>query len=335
MKPNQFKTERMKKGKDILWGIAIVSMVCLLNSVPGVTFAQEKYPTRAINFILGQPAGGGTDLTARPLLSAASKILGQPVVMVNKPGGGTVIAMVALKNEKPDGYNIGGLTPGGLLSPYLRKVPYDSAKDFTPIMQYVTHIYGLVVRSDSPWKTFKEFIDYGKANPGKIRYSTSGPGTLLHLVMERLALQENIKWTHIPFEGGPASIAALLGGHVEASSATPGEWKKQGEAGRLRGLAFYSEKRYSGLPQIPTLMEMGYNIAADGAISIIGPKGLPLNIVETLHTTFKKALEDPDYIRICKEADQMIAYRGPQDLDRYLAETREVWGSLITKLGLK
>ena len=334
MKPKYFKMEGIKKGENILWVIAILSIFCLLNSLPRVTFAQEKYPTRAINFILGYPAGGMTDVSARPLVSAAGKILGQPIVVMNKPGGGSVVAMASLKNEKPDGYNIGSLTTGGTLSQYMRKVPYDSAKDFTPVMQYVIHLYGLVVRSDSPWKTFKEFIDYAKANPGKIRYSTAGLGTPQHLVMERLALIEKIKWTHIPFEGGGPAVAALLGGHVEACSQTT-EWKKQVEAGRLRGLALYAEKRASGLPEIPTLMEMGYDFAAPGAICIVGPKGLSPHVVETLHLAFKKALEDPDYIRVCKETDQVIAYRGPQDLARYIAETHEVWGSLITNLGLK
>ena len=334
MKHDQFELEGIREGKASLWVIAVLSFVFLLNSMPEITFAQEKYPTRPINFVIGYPAGGMTDASARPLVSAASKILGQPIVVVNKPGGGSVVAMTSLKNEKPDGYTIGSLTTGGTLSQYMRKIPYDSAKDFTPIMQYVIHLYGLVVRSDSPWKTFKEFVDYAKANPGKIRYSTAGPGTPQHLVMERLALMEKIKWTHIPFEGGGPAVAALLGGHVEACSQTT-EWKKQVEAGRLRGLALYAEKRAGGLPQIPTLLEAGYDIVAPGAISIVGPRGLPPHIGEALHAAFKKALEDPDYIRVCKETDQEIAYRGPQDLARYLAETHEVWGSFITKLGLK
>lgn len=157
------------------------------------------------------------------------------------------MVVALLKNEKPDGYTIGILPSGAVLSQHMRKVPYDSAKDFTPIMQYAVYLYGLVVKSDSPWKTFKDFIDYCKANPGKIRYSTAGPGTPQHLVMERLALKEKIKWTHVPFEGGPQAITALLGGHVEASSQTT-EWKKHVEAGTLRLLAVYGEKRMVDFP---------------------------------------------------------------------------------------
>jgi len=296
--------------------------------------AQEKYPTKAINFIIGYPAGGSTDVCARPLVAAASKILGQPIVVVNKPGAASAVAMALLKNEKPDGYTIGILPSGAVLSQHMRKVPYDSAKDFTPIMQYAVYLYGLVVKSDSPWKTFQDFIAYAKANPGKIRYSTAGPGTPQHLVMERLAMKEKIKWTHVPFEGGPQAITALLGDHVEASSQTT-EWKKHVEAGTLRLLAVYGEKRKIDLPNTPTLLELGYDIVAPSLISIVGPKGLSPQIVETLHQAFKKAMEDPDFIKISRQLDQPALYRGPAELAKHLVEMNESVGALIRSLGLR
>ena len=217
---------RESRGRRIFWLAVIWGLIFGTYGIPEGVLAQEKYPARPINFLIGYPAGGTTDICARPLATAAGKILGQPIVIVNKPGGASAVAVATLKTEKPDGYTIGVLPSGAVLSQHMRKVPYDSAKDFTPIMQYAVYLYGLVVQTESPWKTFKDFIDYAKANPGKIRYSTAGPGTPQHLVMERLALKEKIKWTHIPFEGGGPAIAALMGGHVEASSQTT-EWKKQ------------------------------------------------------------------------------------------------------------
>ena len=321
-----------RAGGAIAGTFALLTVCAFLSAVPAA--AQEKYPSRPISVVLGYPAGGTTDMSLRPLAAAASRILGQPLVVLNKPGGGSVVAVASLKNEKPNGYTIGVLTTGGTLSQYMRKVPYDSANDFTPIMQYVTHLYGLVVRSDAPWKTLKEFLGYAKANPGKIRYASPGLGTPQHLVMERLAIQEKIKWTHIPFQGGPQGISALLGGHVEAYTG-PTDWKPQVVAGRLLGLAMYTEKRASGLPQIPTLLESGYDIVAPGAISLIGPKGMSPQVVDKLHEAFKTALDDPDYVRVCQESDQVITYRSPQDLARYIAETHKTWGPLITSLGLK
>jgi len=334
MERTQMTQRQGNKRKNLLWLTAFLGLIIGMQAIPGFVSAQEKYPTKPINFIIGYPAGGTTDVCARPLVSAAGKILGQPVIVVNKPGGASVIAVATLKNEKPDGYTIGILPSGAVLSQHMRKVPYDSAKDFTPIVQYAVYLYGLVVKPDSPWKTFKEFIDYAKANPGKIRYSTAGPGTPQHLVMERLARKEKIKWTHIPFEGGPPAIANLLGGHVEASSQTT-EWKKNVEAGTLRLLAVYGEKRMIDFPNVPTLLELGYNIIAPSLICVVGPKGLSPQIVEILHGAFKKAMEDPDFIKMGRQLDQPVIYRGPQELGKHLVEMNEEVGSLIGSLGLR
>jgi len=331
MKQTPLKIESREKG--IFWLTVILGLL-LINAIPAIVLAQEKYPAKSVNFIIGYPAGGTTDVCARPLVAAASKILGHPVVVVNKPGGGSAVAMASLKNEKPDGYTIGILPSGALLSQHMRKVPYDSAIDFTPVMQYAVYLYGLVVRTESPWKTFKEFIEFAQANPGKIRYSTAGPGTPQHLVMERLALKEKIKWIHIPFDGGEPAISNLLGGHVEASSQTT-EWKKHVEAGRLRLLAVYGEKRMSDFPAVPTLLEMGYNITAPSLICIVGPKGLSPQVVETLHGAFKKAMEDPDFIKVSQQVDQPALYRGPQELAKHLVEMNEEVGALIRSLGLR
>jgi tripartite-type tricarboxylate transporter receptor subunit TctC len=320
----------MKQNKLII----ILGILFFINTLAGIALAQEKYPDKPINFIIGYPAGGSTDVCARPLVAAAGKILGQPVIVVNKPGGASAVAMASLKNEKPDGYTIGILPSGAVLSQHMRKVPYDSARDFTPVMQYAVYLYGLVVQTNSPWKTFQEFIEFAKANPGKIRYSTAGPGTPQHLVMERLALKEKIKWTHIPFEGGPPAISNLLGGHVEASSQTT-EWKKHVEAGTLRLLAVYGEKRMSAFPNAPTLLELGYDITAPSLICIVGPKGLSPQIVETLHGAFKKAMEDLDFIKIGQQMDQPVFYRGPQDLAKHLVQMNEEMGGLIGSLGLR
>lgn len=314
---------------------AILSIIFGVNAGPGTILAQEKYPTKPITLTIGYGAGGGTDVSTRPLANAASKILGQPIVVVNKTGGATAVAMAGLKNEKPDGYNIGTLGGGGFLAPLTRKVGYDVLKDFTPIIQFALFQFGLVVRTDAPWKTFQEFIDYAKANPGKIRYSTSGVGNPQHLIMERLALKEKIKWTLIPYESGEEAVTALLGSHVEASSQTT-TWKKYVDAGRFRLLAVYGEKRMDAYPTVPTLKELGHNMTAEPALmALMGPKGLSLQVVETLHQAFKKAMEDPNFIRVSNQVDQPPFYRSPQELAKYLVETHEQLAPLIRSLGLR
>ncbi len=322
-----------RMGSSSWWAVFLVFFFCL-GLVPERGFAQEKYPAKPINFLIGFPAGGTTDVCARPLVAAASKTLGQPIVIVNKPGGASAVAVATLKNEKPDGYTIGILGSGAVLSQHMRKVPYDSAKDFTPIMQYAVYLYGLVVQADSPWKTFKEFIEYAKNNPGKIRYSTAGPGSPQHLVMERLALKEKIKWTHIPFPGGGPAVTALLGGHVEACSQTT-EWKRHVESGRLRLLAVYGEKRMIDFPNTPTLLDLGYDISAASLISIAGPKGVSPQIVEVLHPAFKKAMDDPDFIKVSRQLDQPAVYRSPEDLGKHLVKMNAELDELIRGLGIR
>jgi tripartite-type tricarboxylate transporter receptor subunit TctC len=333
-KMEERRMEMPRRDKTVFWIIAILGVVYGLNGLSGSALAQEKYPTKPINFLIGYPAGGTTDVCARPLAAAAGKTLGQPIVVVNKPGGASAVAVATLKTEKPDGYTIGILPSGAVLSQHMRKVPYDSAHDFTPIMQYAIYLYGLVVRSDAPWNSFQEYIDYAKANPGKIRYSTAGPGTPQHLVMERLAMKEKIKWTHIPFEGGAPAVAALLGNHVEAASQTT-EWKTHVEGGRLKLLAVYGEKRMIDFPNVPTLLELWQGITAPSLISIVGPKGLSPQVVETLHGAFKPAMEDPDFIKVGRQMDQPSFYRGPQDLAKHLASMNEEVGTLIRSLGLR
>ena len=321
----------------ILAIFVFLTFLGFLLNMPGVSAvasAQEKYPDRPINIIVGLPAGGSTDLQGRALVSAAGKILGQPGVVLNKPGGAYAVALMALKSEKPDGYTVGILGIGAILSQYINKVNFDTIKDFTPVMQYSLYQYGLVVRPDSPWGTLKEFIAYAKANPGKIHFSTAGLGSYQHLVMERLALKEKIKWIHIPYDGGIAAITSLLGSHVEASAQTT-EWKKHVEAGKLRLLAVFSEKRMQDFPDVPTLRELGYDVAAPSLLCIVGPKGLSPLVVETLHEAFKKAMGDPDFIKVSRQFDLPLVYRGPQELAQHIVAINEELGPLIQSLGLR
>ena len=141
-------------------------------------------------------------------------------------------------------------------------------------MRYGDYTYGVVVRAEAPWKTFKELVDYAKANPGKVRYSTSGAGTFHHLAMEALAKQEGIKWIHIPYKGGHEATTAILGGHVEVEACSS-EWKPHVESGKLRLLATYNPSRLPRFPDVPSWVELGYRIAASGYIAILGPKGMP------------------------------------------------------------
>jgi tripartite-type tricarboxylate transporter receptor subunit TctC len=322
----------MNKSAKSKWAIRISPL--LVFSLLFISNGWAQYPTKPINLLIGWGAGGATDITLRTLSEAAGKILGQPIVLLNKPGGGSAVALALLKNEKPDGYTIGNISAAGILSQYMRKVPYDALTDFTPIIRYGDYTYGVVVRAESPWKTFQELVDYAKANPGKIKYSTSGAGTFHHLVMEALARQEGIKWTHIPYKGGHEATTAILGGHVDVEACSS-EWKPYVESGKLRLLSTYNPNRLPKFPEAPTWVELGYKIAASGGIGVIGPKGLPRPIVDKLHGAYKQALDDPTFKKSMENYDMPIVYRDPEGLGKDIKELGDKWGKLIVDFGIK
>lgn len=315
-------------------------MYCVLIGLLGLLafstpdWAAEKFPDKAITLEVGYGAGGSTDLPARALAEGTSKILGQPVVVVNKPGGGSSVMLSELKNAKPDGYTLGVLSSGGILSALMRKVPYHPVNDFDCILQYSVYQYGLVVRADSPWKTLKELIAYAQANPNKVKYSTAGAGTPQHLVMVQLGEAAKVKWTHIPFGSGNEAITALLGGHVDCSAQTT-EWKAQVDAGRLRLLAILMPNRMAAYPNVPTLMELGYPIAAPSIIGIVAPKGLPKERLKILHDAFHKGMQDPGFRKSLEQFDLPPVYRNSEDCAKFSKELYESSGKVIEKLEKK
>ena len=217
------ETERKEICMNKVLLVILLSMA-LLVMVRGEALA-DTFPSKPINLWVAWGAGSGTDISQRAIANIASKTLKEPILVSNVTGGGGTLVLGRLKAEKPDGYTIANTSSATLgRIPHLQPVPYnaqDPLKDFIPIMSYSYYLYGLAVKSDSPWKTFEEFITYAKANPGKVRYSTSGVGTGQHLAMEYLAMREKIKWTHVPFATSPQAVAAVMGGHVEATSQTP------------------------------------------------------------------------------------------------------------------
>ena len=319
--------------KRILIGLFLVSCFAVW-AVNRPCMGATEFPAKAIELWVGYGAGGSTDIPARALADAASKILGQPVVIINKPGGGSSVMLGELKTRKPDGYTIGVLSSGGVLSAHLRKVPYHPVNDFDPILQYSVYQYGLVVKADAPWKTLKDLIAYAQANPNKVKYSTAGAGTPQHLVTIQLGEAAKVKWTHIPFGSGNEAVTALLGGHVDFCPQTT-EWKAQVDAGRLRLLAILMDKRMDSYPDVPTLVELGYNIVAPSVIGIVGPKGLPKERVKILHDAFYKGLQDSGFKNSLKQFDLPLVYRNPEDFRKFLTELYESTGKLCQKIEQK
>jgi tripartite-type tricarboxylate transporter receptor subunit TctC len=297
----------------------------------------DTFPSRPVNLWVGWGAGSGTDISQRAIADIASKALKQPLVVSNVTGGGGTLVLGRLKAEKPDGYTLANTSSAALSRiPHLQPVPYnaqDPLKEFIPIISYSYYLYGLAIRSDSPWKTFEEFIAYAKANPGKIRYSTSGVGTGQHLAMEYIAMKENIKWTHVPFSASPQAIAAVMGGHVEATSQTP-EWKEQVDSGKMRLLVCWNDKRMPFYPNVPTAKEKGYDFSVQAAIVIYAPANTPKEVITLLSKVFRQASETEEVRQILKKLSYPHEIIESDELIKMIRKDYEVNKKILKELGI-
>jgi tripartite-type tricarboxylate transporter receptor subunit TctC len=293
------------------------------------------FPTKPVTLIVPWPPGGSTDVSFRVLAETTSKYLGQPVVVENKAGGsGTVGGATMAATAKPDGYTVAQMPITMFRLPYMMKVSWDPLKDFTYIIHLTGYTFGVVVKADSPWKNWNEFIAYAKANPNKVTYATPGAGTSLHITMETIAMRQGIKWIQVPMKGGGETTPAVLGGHVNATADSTG-WAPQVDAGQLRLLVTWGNQRTKRWPNVSTLKELGYGIVSNSPFGIAGPKGMDPKVVKVLHDAFKKGMEDPAYLKILEKLDMEPFYKNTEDYVKYVKEMCAEEKEVVEKLGLK
>jgi tripartite-type tricarboxylate transporter receptor subunit TctC len=292
----------------------------------------QGYPNRAITLVVPWPAGGSTDTHMRKLAELASKHLGQAIIVENKPGAGGMLGPAGMaRSAAPDGYTISQLTVSAFRQPHMQKVDWDALRDFTYIIGVSGYAFGVVVKSDSPFKTFDELIAYARANPGKMSYSSTGTGTSPHLLMEEVAGKAGVQFLHVPFKGNADSTQALMGGHVMAQSDATG-WGKFVDQGAFRLLVTFGEQRTRW--GAPTAKELGYDVVSYSPYGIVGPRGMDPRIVKIIHDAFKKAIDDPENARVLQQLDQVYWYRSSEDYGKWAAETNVTERALIERLGL-
>jgi len=292
------------------------------------------YPSRPVTLIVPWPAGGSTDRHLRALAEIASKHLGQLIVIQNQPGGGGTNAPGNMGLQgKPDGYTIAQYPMGMLRIPHMQKTMWNPINDFTFILGVTGYSFGFVVRSDSPYKTFKDYIEAARKAPGKIDFGSTGTGTSPHLLVEEVSGVAGIELNHIPFKGNADLMQALLGGHVSAASDATG-WDKFVDAGQMRLLVGFGEQRMKRYPNVPTAKELGYNVVTNSPYGLAGPKGMDPAVVKTLHDAFKKAMDDPRHLALLEELNQPVWYKNGADYAAWARETLVKERTLIAKLGL-
>jgi tripartite-type tricarboxylate transporter receptor subunit TctC len=292
----------------------------------------QQFPSKPVSLIVPWPAGGSTDIYFRKLGEVTAKHLGQPLVIENRPGGSGMNGPATMsKTARPDGYTISQLAISAYRMPHMQKVDWDPINDFTYIIGLAGYTFGIVVRTDSPFKTFNDLITYARANPGKLSYATPGTGTSLHLAMEEIAAKANVQFLHIPFKGYADGATALMGGHVMVQIDSTG-WARQVDQGAQRLLATLGDKRTRW--NAPTVKELGVDTVSNSPFGLVGPKGMPSEVVKVLHDAFKKSLDDPEYLKTLAQLDQPAWYKSSEDYARWAVETLKAERATIERVGL-
>jgi len=304
---------------------AVLFVLSFMAVMPGQA---ADFPTKEVQIIIPWAAGGATDLIFRALAATSGKYLGKPVVVVNKPGGGGAVGYTEGMKAAPDGYTLtAAVTPMTIL-PHQVTTAF-TYKNFEPILNVVSDPSMFLIRSDAPWKSLKEFLDYAKQNPDMITVGNSGAGGGVHLVALAFEKAAGVKFNHIPFSGGGPSVTAILGGHVNAVSVSPPEGIPQIQAGKLKIIALFAEKRLAMFPDVPTVKEQGINFAMGMWRGLAAPKGTPRDVIKKLHDAFKQGMDDPVLKKNAADMAVNLDYLGPEAFGKLIAGDHEFYGKLV------
>ena len=314
----------------VVLGLATALVIAVVPVARGADLGFLKKP---INFYLPYPPGGSLDVLFRPIAEVVGKNLGQTLVTTNKPGASGVLMATMLKTMAPDGSSIGIVGTSLFILPAQQDVNYDPLKDFTYIAKLIGSEIGVVVRKDSPWKTFKEFIQYAKANPGKIKYGTSNPRGSLGMSMIDVGMKEGIKWDMVPFSGGQEVVTALLGKHIDAMVEGPSEYMPQVDSGEFRLLGLIGDQPSKLFPDVPTFKQLGYPPYAM-VLGLIGPAGMPNDVTAILSDAFKKALNDPNIQKHLAQWKSPMIYEDSAGYTEFAKWATGHYADMVKKAGL-
>ncbi len=296
----------------------------------------QDFPTKPITIYCGFEAGATTDLTARALAEEAQKIMGVPVVVENKAGGGATVAATLVASKKPDGYTLAVISSSALDTRHMMlNVPYDPFKDFTYILAYATYIGGICVKKEAPFRTLQDLLEEARKRPGELSYSSSGTGATQQLAVEYLAKQANIKFKHVPYKGGAPACTALIGGHVDftAGAGIHLNYVKQGV---FRMLAVtVTEQRDPDFPDIPTLKDLGYKDVPPALYLLVAPKGLPDPIFKKIETVFTQAAHSPEFKKVLKNLSVPFTFKNRRELETDFPKTYQFYAQLLKEIGIE
>nr|WP_315592361.1 tripartite tricarboxylate transporter substrate binding protein [uncultured Cupriavidus sp.] len=295
--------------------------------------ALAAFPDKPIRIVVPFSPGGGTDLIARAMGVAMAQDLGQPVVIDNKPGGGTIIGTDNVAKSAPDGYTLVMATFAHAVNPSLQpKLPYDTDKAFTPVMLVGRSPNVLVVRADSPYKSVQDVIAAAKAKPGRVSFASQGPGTSAHLAGELFKSLAKVDLNHIPYKGAGPAITDLLGGQVDLMFATASAVGNLLESGKLRALGVTTAQRSTSadLARVPTIAESGVpGYVAESWYGLFAPAGTPAPVVARLNAAAKKAVTAEAFRKRAEVEGLTVSPGTPEEFGRYVHGEEQRWSKVV------
>ena len=311
--------------------------VIFLLGLLSLTASAQNYPERVVRVINTFPAGGSGDAVIRVVFEKVSAALGQPFISETRTGAAGAIGTDHVAKSAPDGYTLvlGTASTFGTNTATVPKLPYDPVRDFTPVVMIANTPYLLLVHPSVPASNLKELVAHAKANPNKLNFGSFGNGSSNHLAYELLKQQTGMEMVHVPYKGGAPLIAALLGGEIQSSLDVYATAQSHVKSGKFKLLGVASAKRFSLLPQTPTLAEQGYRVEGGTFFAVLGPAKMPRPIVDTLNREVNKALQLPDVRERLTALGTEIVGGTPEQLASAVQAEVDKWSKLVKDRNLK
>jgi tripartite-type tricarboxylate transporter receptor subunit TctC len=314
---------------------AVCGLVFLLTLFSASPPASAAYPDRPVHWLIGFAAGGPVDIVARIMAQALSDRLGQQFIVENRTGSGGNIAAAAAINSAPDGYTLLFVAPNNAISTSLyKKLPFDFLRDTTPVASIMQLTNMLVVSNAMPVKTVQEFIDYCKANPGKISFASSGNGTSVHMSAELFKAMTKCDMVHVPYRGSAIAFPDIISNKVQLIFDNLPSALEQSRGGTVRALGVTSPQRWPALPDVPAIAETVPGFESVGFYGISAPKGTPGDIVELLNKTVNEALKDPKVVARLTENGGIPKPMTPAEFGKLVADETDKWRKVVEFAGV-
>jgi tripartite-type tricarboxylate transporter receptor subunit TctC len=313
--------------------IYLISIVFFVFGIFSIAYA-EDFPSKPIKVIVGFSPGGTTDLIARAVAGVAPEFLGQSLVVINKPGASGTIGAKEAAQAKPDGYTL--MIAGGsetVSVGHFKKLPYHPIDAFAPITRFVRARMLINCNANAPWKTFQEFMEDAKKNPGKYKYASSGHGGIYHAALLAMCDRAGIKMKHVPYKGGAPGLAALMGGHVDLAVASDAEAWPLVEGGKIRSLTLTSLDRSPVMKDVPTLKELGYDVYLENQKGFVAPADTPKERIALMNDAFKKTYDHAAFTKLADKLKLELGYMGPDDFKKSLQDMYKQIGEVLKSSG--